>query len=87
DASPGYLRLPLRIAGGLGALRDPARARRLGAAPGYPTPLAELPALHGRLTGPERHWPGAAALARDLVTFPTHSRVTPAERAELLSLL
>jgi dTDP-4-amino-4,6-dideoxygalactose transaminase len=87
DASPGYLRLPLRIPGGIGALRDPGRARRLGAAPGYPTPLSDLPALQGRLTGPERRWPGAASLARDLVTFPTHSRVTPADRAELLGML
>jgi dTDP-4-amino-4,6-dideoxygalactose transaminase len=84
DAESGYLRLPTRIARGLGALESPARARALGVAPSYPRTLAELAP---RLTGPERHWPGADELARDLVTLPTHSRLTAVERDEIVRML
>ncbi|HEX2189574.1 MAG TPA: hypothetical protein VHG51_11780, partial [Longimicrobiaceae bacterium] len=81
----GWLRLPLRVPGGMGAL--PERARRLGVAPSYPTTLAELPRLRPLLAGPERRWPGAEALARELVTLPTHSRVAEGERDSIVALL
>ena len=72
-ATPGYLRLPLRLAGGLGGLADPAVATRLGAARSYPSSLGALAAVRARLVGPARRWPGAEELVRDLVTLPTHS--------------
>jgi len=72
-ATPGYLRLPLRLAGGLGGLADPALAARLGAARSYPSSLGALAAVRARLVGPARRWPGAEELVRDLVTLPTHS--------------
>ena len=53
----------------------------------YPTTLAEVPQLRPLLAGLETRWPGAEALARELVTLPTHSRVTGAEREEILALL
>jgi dTDP-4-amino-4,6-dideoxygalactose transaminase len=83
----GYLRFPLRVRGGLAGLSDPRRALTLGAAPGYPSILAALSALHPRLVNREDRWPGAEALVRDLMTFPTHSRLTPTERAALGKLL
>jgi perosamine synthetase len=85
--TPGYLLLPLRLAGGLERLADPARAMRLGIARGYPHPLSELPALAPLLVDGDRCYPGAASLARELVTLPTHSRVTAADRAEIVRLL
>jgi len=82
----GYLRLPLRLAQGLDSFPAPERALRLGVGRSYPTTLAELPALARLLAGPARI-PGAQALARELVTLPTHSRISERERAELLRLL
>jgi len=86
-AEAGWLRLPLRLPRGLDGLASPARARRLGVAASYPTTLAALPRLRPLLVGPETRWPGAEALVRELVTLPTHSRVTAAERDEILALL
>lgn len=74
-ARPGYLRLPLRLPRGLHSLGDLARVRRLGIAPSYPTPLVELPALEGRFRFPAP-LSGARTLARELITLPTHSRLT-----------
>lgn len=76
-AVPGYLRLPVRIAGGLTGLADPERAQQLGVARSYPTPLSALPAVQARLvtsaSGGRHAWPGAEELARSLITLPTHS--------------
>jgi len=83
-AAPGYLRLPIRFARGLSAMASPTRPLALGVAPSYPSTLADL--APGR-TGPERRWPGADELARDLVTLPTHSRLTGAERDEIVRML
>lgn len=83
----GWLRLPVRLPRGMGGLASPARARRLGVAGSYPTTLVALAQLRPLLAGPEARWPGAETLVRELVTLPTHSRVTPAEREEILALL
>ncbi|HUC40667.1 MAG TPA: DegT/DnrJ/EryC1/StrS family aminotransferase [Gemmatimonadales bacterium] len=72
---PGYLRLPLRLKGGLSGLANPQVAVRLGAARSYPRPISELPAVNARLVRRWR-WPGAEELARDLITLPTHSLLT-----------
>jgi len=81
---PGYLRLPLLVAGGMGGMQDASRALALGVAQSYPQSLVELAP---RLTGPERTWQGADRLARDLVTLPTHSRLTAVERDEIVRIL
>jgi len=85
-ATPGYLRLPLKLAQGINGFADPARARRAGAAPGYPTTLADLPAVQRRLVR-ARRWPGAEELVRTLVTLPTHSLVGEGDRDSLVLLL
>ena len=86
DGTPGFLRLPLRLARGLDTLEDPAGARRIGMAPGYPSTLAALPQVRERLVHAGR-WPGADELVRQLVTVPTHSLVSAADREEMARLL
>lgn len=82
----GYLRFPLRLdpdSVGRVLRRDGLRA---GIARGYPEPLASLPPVATRLVG-TAELPGASALSRQLVTLPTHSRLTPIGRKRLLALL
>ena len=83
-AEPGYLRFPLRVRGGIHGLGDAHASLRLGIAPSYPTPLAALGPLVRLLVGSQRVWPGAETLARDLITLPTHSRVSAKERDRLI---
>jgi len=83
----GFLRLPVRLARGLGGFRDPELALRLGTAPSYPTTLGALAPVRGRLTRRDARWPGAEALVRELVTLPTHSLVSAAEREAIVRLL
>ena len=89
NGTSGWLRLPIRVAGRASGLAAAPIARRLGIAPAYPAPLSELPAVQVRLAGPwrERRWPGAESLVRDLVTLPTHSRVSPADEAAIVRLI
>ena len=84
DATPGYLRLPMRLSRGINGFDQSIRAMALGVAQSYPRSLGELAP---RLTGPERSWPGSDELARDLVTLPTHSRLRPVEREEIVRML
>ena len=72
-AVPGYLRLPLRVEGGIDGLAHREMAQRLGAARSYPRTLGDLPAVRERLVTPGGRWPGAAELVRELITLPTHS--------------
>jgi dTDP-4-amino-4,6-dideoxygalactose transaminase len=80
---PGYLRLPLRVMGGLAGLAQPDVARRLGAARSYPHGLGALPAVRERLVDSRRTWPGAEALARELITLPTHSLLSRQDLEQL----
>lgn len=81
---PGYLRFPVRIAGGIRGLAASARAKRLGVTQSYPTTLAQVPALTQQLVNAGEGWPGAEELARDLITIPTHSLVSVEERNEII---
>ena len=84
---PGYLRLPLRLGGGCDALGASGRVRRLGIERSYPCTLGDLPAARARLVGAEQRWPGASILAAQLLTVPTHSLVSAAERDEIANIL
>jgi perosamine synthetase len=87
DARPGFLRFPLRLPEGLAGLAEPRRALRAGIAAGYPAPIPSLPAVRDRLVRPARRWPGGESLARELVTLPTHSRLSDRSREAILELL
>ncbi len=87
NVQPGFLRLPLRLAHGFRGFPAPQRAIQLGVAPTYPHPLHMLKEVYARLVNRGDQWPGASELARELVTLPTHSLVTSAEREELVGLM
>lgn len=87
DASPGYLRLPLRLSGGWRSIGADGRASRLGLAPSYPMVLRDVSALASQLAGVERSYPGAEALVAELVTAPTHSLVRGSEHDAIVAFL
>jgi perosamine synthetase len=87
QATPGFLRFPLRMDGGYGSLLRRTAVQRWGIAPSYPTTLAALPQIQRVLLPDVRGWPGAEVLAADLLTLPTHSLVTDAERQRLIRFL
>jgi perosamine synthetase len=86
-ADPGYLRFPIRLARGMDGFADPRQALRLGVAPSYPQPLPVLPAVQPLRVRTGESFPGAAQLARELVTLPTHSRLEGADLVRVLHLL
>lgn len=76
SARPGWLRLPLLARDATRrAVARPA-APRLGIAPAYPAPLSSLAPLRERLAGSPPPLEGSGRLARELVTLPTHGRLT-----------
>lgn len=82
--SPGYLRMPLRIAGGR-AETTATRLRHLGVVASYPTTLGHLPAVRARLAGSDARHHGAETLVRELISLPTHGRMSPADMLRLIS--
>lgn len=85
ESRPGYLRLPVRLPRAATVIHD-LGASRLGVAHGYPSTLAELPAVRNRLrsAGP---LPGATALVRELVTLPTHGLTTERDRRAIMDAI
>ena len=86
-AVPGYLRYPLRLRGGVGVLGAARAVRPLGIMPAYPSTLAKLEVVRARLRGPANRCPGAAELARDLITLPTHAQVSLADAHRIVALI
>lgn len=85
-ADPGFLRLPVRAPDLPSSL--PRALRRAGVARSYPKVLPELPAVRSRAgdVGSDR-FPGARALASELLTLPTHSRLARRDREAVLDTL
>ena len=87
DASPGFLRLPVRLPFGLSGFREPRRALRLGIATSYPSVLGVIPQVRARLAPGCNQWPGGEELSRTLFTAPTHSLISATERDALVQVL
>jgi dTDP-4-amino-4,6-dideoxygalactose transaminase len=85
-ARPGYIRFPVLLPGAA-RLAASRRARRLGVAASYPTPLGAVPAIGARLIGGSTRWPGAVRLSTQLATLPTHSLVTHDDEDRILDLV
>ena len=84
----GYLRLPVIVESDalLPAMRS-AEAARLGILPSYPVSLADLPRFRERVVNRSEDFSGARWLAQRLVTFPVHSRVTPADLERMIAFI
>lgn len=82
---PGWLRFPVMLKDATRAKAASSSLRYLGVAPGYPTPLPELPVFRAS-TAPAQ-WPGATRLAAQLVTLPAHRWVTPGDIDDLRTAL
>ena len=79
----GFLRLPMLRGPGAGTQRLDASLVRAGVEAGYPTTLADLPALRPQLES-VGSYPGADRLVRELVTAPTHSLSTEQELRRII---
>jgi dTDP-4-amino-4,6-dideoxygalactose transaminase len=64
-----------------------AAAARLGILPSYPVSLADLPRFRERVVNRGEDFSGARRLAQRLVTFPVHSRVTPADLDRMIAFI
>ena len=83
----GYVRFPIRLLCGNERVATCREARRLGIAASYPAPLNTLRAIQARRVGPATSCRGAEALARELVTLPTHSLVSASDVGAIMHLL
>jgi hypothetical protein len=86
-ATPGYLRLPLRLAHGMTGFPQSEAATRLGIAPSYPSVLAAIPKVRPWMDDAMPAWPGAEELVRTLCTLPAHSLLSGVELTELTNQL
>jgi dTDP-4-amino-4,6-dideoxygalactose transaminase len=86
DAVPGYLRLPVRIPAARGGRARVAGTSRYGVATGYPSTLAALACVRGRLHV-RGAWPGAGTLVRELITLPTHGWTSESDRRAIVELI
>jgi dTDP-4-amino-4,6-dideoxygalactose transaminase len=73
NSEPSYLRLPLRVPGGLTGRAEVSHARKLGVMGGYPRALVDLAGFGTRAVNRDADLPGAREVARTLCTLPTHS--------------
>ena len=76
-AEPGYLRFPILDI--VSSDRTYPSAPALGVVRTYPRPLGDEPALAAILHAREPATPGARELCSNLLTLPTHARVTDAD--------
>lgn len=82
----GYLRYPVRVPDAR-AVASRGVNQRLGIAPSYPTILADLPVVRARRIAEDEALPGAGQLVRELITLPTHSRLTARERSRVVEVV
>jgi dTDP-4-amino-4,6-dideoxygalactose transaminase len=82
----GYLRYPVRVPDAR-AVSSRSENQRLGIAPSYPTTLADLPVVRAHRLAASETLPGAGQLVRELITLPTHSRLTARERARIIDVV
>ena len=79
ERTAGFLRFPLRNAHHTREELLTRWARRLGIIEGYPQPLALLPGFREHCVNAQTPMPGAAELAKSLVTLPTHGLLSANE--------
>jgi len=80
DAEPAHLRLPVLADDGLtkGRLIEALNRVGIGASGSYPSSIADIPALRGRVTG-AADCVGGRETAERILTLPTHPLVGPGD--------
>jgi dTDP-4-amino-4,6-dideoxygalactose transaminase len=88
-STPVYLRLPVLV--GQDEVRDRAldalNAAGIGATGSYPTSLADVPGLRASLANADAPMTGGRAVARRLLTLPTHAFVTSRDIDRIVDVL
>ena len=89
DASPVYLRFPMRILDEDRRNRCIAELNRIGisASPSYPGAINDIPEIRPELRKEDAELPGGRALARQIATLPTHHYVRRADLAAMVDVL
>ena len=82
-SEPVYTRFPLLA----GSRQLGLKLLRLGVRRMYPQPITSEPVIRSYLSSPVPNTPGARHIAENLVTLPTHSRITPVLAHDICSLL
>ena len=82
-AQPAYPRFPFFSGPGMVG----RRLLRLGVRRMYPRAIIDEPAIARFIANPDSPAPGARQIARDLVTLPTHSRITPSRARQISALI
>ena len=89
NASPVYLRFPIRIPDGGRRMRCIAEMNRAGisASPSYPGAVNDIPEIRRGLRSDEASLPDGRTLAREIVTLPTHPYVRPDDLVTMIDIL
>lgn len=88
EAEPAYLRFPVLIdPESRDAVLAALRANGIGATASYPTAISDVPGLRGQLQGGEGEVSGGQAVARSIVTLPTHGYVTSRDQERIAAVI
>jgi dTDP-4-amino-4,6-dideoxygalactose transaminase len=89
DASPVYLRFPVRILDEDRRDRCIAELNRIGisASPSYPGAFNDIPDIRPGLRKEDGELPGGRVLARQIATLPTHHYVRRDDLAAMVDVL
>jgi dTDP-4-amino-4,6-dideoxygalactose transaminase len=88
EAEPAYLRFPVLIDPEFrDAVLAALRANGIGATASYPTAISDVPGLRGQLQGGESEVSGGQAVARSVVTLPTHGYVTSRDQERIAAVI
>lgn len=87
-AVPAYLRFPVLIDPEYrDAVVAALRANGIGATASYPTAISDVPGLKGHLTSSDRDTIMGRAVARRIVTLPTHGYVTSRDHEQIVKVV
>lgn len=87
-AEPAYLRFPVLIdPESRDAVLAALRANGIGATTSYPTAISDVPGLREQLQGGEGETRGGQAVARSIVTLPTHGYVTVQDQERIAAVV
>jgi len=89
EAATVYLRFPILARDGTHRLRllNRLRAAGIGASGSYPTAIGDIPGISRYLAQDQQPCPGAASIAKRIITLPTHPYVTVADVDKMIEIV